>query len=84
MVCYLVYRRKHPELHEKSIYKMPGGIVMAWTVIVFFVVSVVILCFDPETLQAVIVTPVWFILLGICYLVYRSRHGSQRTTHYQQ
>ena len=84
VVCYLVYRRKHPELHEKSIYKMPGGIVMAWTVIVFFVVSVVILCFDPETLQAVIVTPVWFILLGICYLVYRSRHGAQRTTHYQQ
>ncbi|MDO5082746.1 MAG: amino acid permease [Arachnia propionica] len=84
VVCYLVYRRKHPELHEKSAYKMPGGIFMAWTVIVFFVVSVVILCFDEETRQAVIVTPVWFILLGICYLVYRARHGTQRTTHYQQ
>ncbi|MDO5068169.1 MAG: amino acid permease [Propionibacteriaceae bacterium] len=84
VVCYLVYRRKHPELHEKSSYKMPGGIGMAWAVIVFFAVSVVVLCFDEETLQAVIVTPFWFILLGVCYLVHRARHGSQRTTNYQQ
>lgn len=84
VVCYLVYRRDRPELHEKSIYKMPGGIVMAWAVIVFFVAGVVILSFDPETLRALIVTPVWFILLGIFYLVHRARHGSERTTRYQE
>lgn len=84
VVCYLVYRKKRPELHWKSTYRMPLGVFMSWTVLVFFAVSVVVLCFDAETRQAVFITPIWFILLGGCYLVHRKRHGAQRTTHYQQ
>lgn len=75
VVCYLVYRRKRPELHEASTYKMPGGSVMAWVVIIFFCVSVVVLSLEPETRQAVIVTPIWFIFIGTCYLIYRRRRN---------
>ncbi len=73
VVCYIVYRKKRPDLHEKSPYKMPGGVVMAWVVLVFFAVSVIILCFEPETLQAVLVTPIWFIIIVPCYFLVKSR-----------
>ncbi|MDO5287518.1 MAG: amino acid permease [Actinomycetia bacterium] len=72
VVCYLVYRKKRPHLHEQSAYKMPLGIPMSWAVLVFFVVSLVVLCFDPETLQAVIWTPLWFVVVGAGWFVYRS------------
>ncbi|RLP10079.1 amino acid permease [Propionibacterium australiense] len=72
VVCYIVYRRKYPELHEKSTFKLPGGLVTAWIVVAFFVVSVVILCLEEETRQAVYVTPIWFVILIIAYFV-RSR-----------
>ncbi|WIY82702.1 amino acid permease [Propionimicrobium sp. PCR01-08-3] len=83
VVCYLVYRRKYPELHQKSIYKMPGGIVAAWAVIAFFVISTVILCFDAETRQAVFVTPIWFVVIGVAYFFHSRRlknPGATQTT----
>lgn len=73
VVCYIVYRRKYPELHEKSTYKMPGGLFTAWMVIIFFVVSVIILSLEAETRQAVFVTPIWFIFIGIAYLIHSRR-----------
>ncbi|MEA7609801.1 hypothetical protein ONJ23_28115, partial [Salmonella enterica subsp. enterica serovar Virginia] len=30
LCSYLVYRKKRPHLHEKSIYKMPLGKLMCW------------------------------------------------------
>lgn len=29
-VAYMVYRRRHPERHAASIFKMPGGVAMCW------------------------------------------------------
>ncbi|NVP72771.1 amino acid transporter, partial [Vibrio cholerae O1 biovar El Tor] len=49
VVCYIVYRRKRPQLHEESIYKMPGGVPMCWVVLAFFTISLVILTLDPTT-----------------------------------
>ncbi len=72
VVCYLVYRKKRPDLHEQSKYKMPAGIAMSWAVLIFFVVSLIILCFDEETLQAVIWTPLWFVFIILCYLIHRA------------
>ena len=75
VVCYIVYRKKHPELHAKSTYKMPGGVGTAWMVLVFFAVSLVILCLEEETLRAVLVTPIWFVIT--CYFINKARN--QRT-----
>lgn len=36
IISYLVYRRRHPQRHTDSVYKMPGGVVMCWAVLVFF------------------------------------------------
>ena len=43
LVAYIVYRRNSPELHKKSIFKMPGGVVMAVVVLVFFAAMLVVM-----------------------------------------
>ncbi|MFZ4832742.1 D-serine/D-alanine/glycine transporter [Rouxiella sp. Mn2063] len=64
---YLVYRRKRPQLHAASIYKMPLGIVMCWVCLAFFAGVLVLLTLRPDTRQALMVTPLWFVILGIGY-----------------
>ena len=67
MCSYLVYRKKRPELHAKSIYKMPLGIVMSWVCMAFFAFVIVLLTLEDDTRQALMVTPLWFIVLGLCW-----------------
>ncbi|MEM6051078.1 D-serine/D-alanine/glycine transporter [Erwinia sp. P7711] len=65
LCSYLAYRKKRPELHATSAYKMPLGIFMCWVCIAFFAFVLVLLTLQEDTRQALMVTPVWFILLGI-------------------
>ena len=65
LCSYLAYRKKRPELHATSAYKMPLGIFMSWVCIAFFAFVLVLLTLQEDTRQALMVTPVWFILLGI-------------------
>ncbi|MDR0533488.1 MAG: D-serine/D-alanine/glycine transporter [Verrucomicrobiales bacterium] len=71
MFSYLVYRRKRPELHEKSVYKMPGGRFMCWVCLAFFVFILVVLCLEDDTRQALMAAPVWFVVLGLAYFFLR-------------
>jgi D-serine/D-alanine/glycine transporter len=71
LASYLVYRKRRPEQHAASIYKMPGGIAMAWVVFAFFGFLVWALTTQPDTLTALLVTPVWFAVLGVAYAVVR-------------
>ncbi|AKS34114.1 amino acid permease [Mycolicibacterium goodii] len=72
---YLVYRRRRRHLHAASVFKMPGGVVMCWVVLAFFVFLVWAFTQKADTLQALLVTPVWFIVLGIAWAVLRRRPG---------
>ncbi|QTO00064.1 amino acid permease [Brucella sp. 458] len=69
LVSYLQYRRKHPERHEKSTFKMPGGRASVVMVFIFFAFVLWALTQEPDTLAAMKVTPLWFVLLGIAYWV---------------
>ncbi|AQS42125.1 MAG: Amino acid permease [Candidatus Tokpelaia hoelldobleri] len=69
LLSYMVYRRKRPELHGKSVYKMPGGVAMCWLVLAFFAFIVVLLTLEADTLNALVYTPLWFVLLAVVYLV---------------
>lgn len=73
LVSYLVYRRQRPDLHQKSKFKMPGGRMMAWATLMFFLFSVVIMIFDPDTLAALAASPVWFIALWLCWKMKEKR-----------
>ncbi|GAS87261.1 D-serine/D-alanine/glycine transporter [Mycolicibacterium brisbanense] len=73
LASYIVYRRTRPQLHEESKFKMPGGIAMCAVVLAFFVFLVWAFTQKADTLHALLVTPVWFIVLGIAWAVLRSR-----------
>ena len=68
LCSYLVYRKQRPHLHDKSIYKMPLGKLMCWVCMAFFVFVVVLLTLEDDTRQALLVTPLWFIALGLGWL----------------
>ncbi|WP_084634681.1 amino acid permease [Propionicicella superfundia] len=73
MVSYLVYRKKTPELHRSSSYKVPFGVPMSYVVLGFFVVMLVILGLDIDTLIPMAIAPVWFIILGVAYAIRKQR-----------
>ncbi len=75
LVSYLVYRKRRPQLHAASKFKMPGGVVMCYVVLAFFVFLLWALTQKQDTLQALLVTPIWFALLGIAWALVRRRPG---------
>lgn len=75
VLSYLVYRRRHPARHAGSIFKMPGGVVMCWGVLVFFAFVLWTLCTEDDTATALAWFPVWFVVLAAGWLVVRRRPG---------
>ncbi|MGP6172602.1 D-serine/D-alanine/glycine transporter [Corynebacterium sp. A21] len=78
VVAYLVFRRKHPEKHAASKFKVPGGVFMCWVVLAFFAFMVFVLTMENDTRSALLVTPVWFILLGIGWWLSGGAKGARR------
>ena len=73
MSSYLVYRRRRPHLHEASKFKMPGGIPMCYAVLAFFVFLIWAFTQKADTLHALLVTPIWFVVLAIAWAILRRR-----------
>lgn len=72
-----VYRKQRPHLHEKSIYKMPLGKLMCWVCMAFFVFVLVLLTLEDDTRQALLVTPLWFIALGLGWLFIGKKQAAE-------
>lgn len=75
LASYLQYRRKRPDLHEQSTFKMPGGRAAVVMVFAFFAFILWALAQKPDTAVALKITPVWFVLLAVAYLVMKSRRS---------
>lgn len=73
VVSYLVYRRRHPQRHAGSIYKMPGGVSMCWAVLAFFAFVIWTLTTKTETAVALALVPLWFVTLTGGWLLVRRR-----------
>lgn len=71
LCAYLVYRRRYPERHQASLYKMPMGLFMSWAVLAFFVFVLILLTLKDDTRMALMTTPIWFIVLAISWLFIR-------------
>ncbi|MGE8685294.1 MAG: amino acid permease [Acinetobacter sp.] len=69
MVCYLRYRKQQPENHAKSTFKMPGGVWMSYIVLAFLFFALIILSLEPDTLKALMVSPLWLVILAVTYRV---------------
>lgn len=85
LLSYLVYRKKRPELAAASKYKMPGGVAMVYVVFAFFLFLIWALTTQPDTLTALLVTPIWFVILVIAWLaIRRSPHHLARHEAWKQ
>ncbi len=71
LCAYIAYRRKRPALHAESAYKMPGGVFMCYVCLAFFAFVIVLLTLQADTRQALLASPVWFLLLAAGYLLKR-------------
>ncbi len=71
MLAYLKYRKVHPQLHSRSLYKMPGGQTMSLAVLAFFVFIIYALTQKPDTLKALYFMPLWFLVLFAAYPFYK-------------
>ncbi|QKJ86664.1 D-serine/D-alanine/glycine transporter [Paramixta manurensis] len=72
LCSYLAYRKKYPERHQQSRFKMPLGKFMCWACMAFFIFVLVLLTLEDDTRQALMVTPIWFIILAVGWFL-RSR-----------
>lgn len=77
LCSYMVYRKQRPHLHEKSIYKMPFGKLMCCVCLAFFAFVIVLLTLEADTRQALMVTPIWFVILGLGWMFIRKRRSTQ-------
>lgn len=68
LLSYIRYRKLRPEQHTQSVYKMPGGVFMAWACMVFLVFAVYLFSRDADTAKGLMYMPVWFGVLGALYL----------------
>ena len=73
LCSYLVYRKKHPQRHAESRYKMPLGKFMCWVCMAFFAFVLVLLTLEDDTRQALMVTPIWFLLLAVSWFIRRRK-----------
>ena len=78
LVSYYVYRKKYPERHAASKFKLPGGVFSCWICWIFFAIVLVLLTFEADTRMAMLTTPLWFVLLGISYYFSHKNHVSKR------
>ncbi|PFP25677.1 amino acid permease [Bacillus sp. AFS073361] len=67
LICHLRYRKSRPDLHEKSIFKAPFAPFINYVVLTIFALILIIMLFAEATRTALLLTPVWFILLFILY-----------------
>lgn len=69
MVCYLRYRKQQPQNHANSTFKMPGGVWMSYVVLAFLFFALIILSLEPDTLKALMISPLWLVILAVTYRV---------------
>ena len=77
LFSYLTYLKKRPHLHEASRFKVPGGKFMVWATLAFFLFVLVLLTLEQDTREVLMVTPLWFVVLGIGYHFSKKNHSSQ-------
>jgi D-serine/D-alanine/glycine transporter len=67
MVSYIVFRRRRPQLHAQSSFKLPFSRTMPYVVLAFFVFVVVALGQADDTRLGLFVAPAWFLGLGAAW-----------------
>jgi D-serine/D-alanine/glycine transporter len=76
LIAYLAYRRRRPDLHAASTYRLRGGVPLSWLVLGFFAAMLVVLGLFEDTRLPLMWTPVWFVALAVAWAIVRNRRRS--------
>lgn len=71
LLAHRKYRLRNPEDHRTSTFPMPFSKIMTVVVLVFFVVAILALSLDEVTRIALLILPLWFLLLAVFYRIRR-------------
>ncbi|MBM7610670.1 D-serine/D-alanine/glycine transporter [Lysinibacillus composti] len=67
LISHIRYKKTRPELHKKSTFKAPLTPFINYVVLILFVAILVIMFISEETRSALLLTPIWFIILVAIY-----------------
>jgi D-serine/D-alanine/glycine transporter len=71
LISHIRYLKVRPDLREKSIFKAPLTPIINYVVLALFVFILIMMLFAEATRLAVLLTPLWFVLLVVLYLFKR-------------
>ena len=67
LISHIVYRKTKPALAKRSKFKAPLAPFINYVILAFFVFLLVLMFISEETRTALVLTPIWFILLSAIY-----------------
>lgn len=77
VLAYIKYRKQFPQAHAQSTYKMPGAAWTPYLCLGFIIFIAALLAIDPNTRLAFLLTPVWFMILGVTWLFRKNANSAQ-------
>jgi D-serine/D-alanine/glycine transporter len=78
LISHIRYKKARPDLHKKSIFKAPLTPFVNYAVLAFFAGVLLIMLVAAETRMALLLTPIWFIILFALYAFRKRKMGSRR------
>ncbi|MCO7127151.1 amino acid permease [Sporolactobacillus shoreicorticis] len=73
LVAHIIYLKKRPDLSRASKFKAPFAPFINWVILAFFIFLLILIGMAADTRVALFVTPVWFLILAIAYLLHRKK-----------
>jgi D-serine/D-alanine/glycine transporter len=67
LLCHIKYKKTQPQLQAKSTFKAPFTPFINYAVLTLFAIVLFIMMVAEETRPALLLTPLWFILLFVLY-----------------
>ncbi|WP_152395903.1 amino acid permease [Paenibacillus guangzhouensis] len=78
LICHLRYKKTQPELQAKSKFKAPLTPFINYVVLTLFAIVLMIMLYAEETRPALLLTPIWFVLLFTLYASRRRKEQRNR------
>lgn len=67
LISHIRYKKNRPDLHQKSVFKAPLTPFINYVVLVLFAFILLVMLISESTRSALLLTPVWFVLLFVLY-----------------
>jgi D-serine/D-alanine/glycine transporter len=80
LICHLRYKKTRSDLQAKSKFKAPLTPFINYAVLILFAIILIIMLFADATRPALLLTPLWFILL---FTWYSYRKKEEKILNYQ-